>query len=323
MTRAVEYSIIVPVYNSQDSLTPLFERLIRIFDELGKQLEIIFVDDCSRDRSWEVLTDLAHGDRRVQAIQLMRNYGQSAATMCGLRYASGEYLITIDDDLQNPPEEIPKLIETLNSRPELDVVIGVPEKKRHSFLRRQGSKFVNWVSSRQIFRQNPELKLTSFRIIRRGVADYLLSMDIPRPAPGAILCTITSRIANVTVRHEPRPYGKGGYTVGKILGLTLDKTLNFSTFPLRLLALLGLIGILFSTGVGTVFFIRYLLGGIKVAGWITLVILLTTVAGFNFFAFGIIGEYLLRILHGVHRTPQFLVRQRVSESPGAAPGDET
>jgi polyisoprenyl-phosphate glycosyltransferase len=318
----ITFSIIVPVYNSEKSLKILYTRLCDVMEMQKSTFEIIFVDDCSRDNAWEVLSELAQKDERVIALQLMRNYGQSAATMCGLRHAKGRFMITIDDDLQNPPEEIPVLINALSSQPHFDVVIGVPQKKKHALWRRLGSNVLNKISSSLIFRQMPPLTLTSFRIMRRSVTDYLLSVDIPRPAPGAILCTITPRITNVQVRHEPRTLGKGGYRFTKILGLTLDKTLNFSTYPLRMLAILGIVGIVCSFSVGSFFFIRYLFGGIKVAGWMTLVILLAIISGFNFFAFGIIGEYLLRILHGVHKMPQYLIRETLNTRDQLPPDEQ-
>ena len=240
----------------------------------------------------------------------MRNYGQANATMCGLKYAKGEFIITIDDDLQNPPEEIPVLIESIENDPQLDVLYGTPTEKRHASMAQIGSNLLNWISSR-IFTRGKSIKLTSFRIMRRNVVDYLLTIDTPHPAPGALLFTITPRIKNVTVRHEPRTVGKSGYTLSKIYRLTLSKFLSFSTLPLRFLAISGVLGIFFSFILGLSYFIKYLFGGIKMPGFTTLVLLLIAISGFNFFAFGIVGEYLIRILQAVYGTPQYQVRHSI------------
>jgi dolichol-phosphate mannosyltransferase/undecaprenyl-phosphate 4-deoxy-4-formamido-L-arabinose transferase len=277
---------------------------------IEKPFEIVLVDDGSIDRSWLMIEELVKYDHRILGIQLMRNYGQANATMCGLRCAKGEFIITIDDDLQNPPEEIPLLIESIENDPQLDVLYGTPIEKRHALWRRLGSNLLNWISSR-IFTRGESIKLTSFRIMRRNVVDHLLTIETPHPAPGALLFTITPRIKNVTVRHEPRTVGKSGYTFSKIYRLTLSKFLSFSTLPLRFLAISGVFGIFISFILGVGYFIKYLLGGIKMPGFMTLVLLLIASSGFNFLAFGIVGEYLIRILQAVYGTPQYQIRHSI------------
>lgn len=277
---------------------------------IEKPFEILLVDDGSIDHSWLKIETLVKSDHRIRGVQLMRNYGQANATMCGLRYAKGEFVITIDDDLQNPPEEIPVLIEGIENDPQLDVLYGAPAEKQHVVWRRVGSDFLNWISSR-IFTRGKSIKLTSFRIMRRNVIDHLLTIDTPHPAPGALLLTITPRVKNVTVRHEPRTIGRSGYTLSKIYRLTLSKFLSFSTLPLRFLAISGLLGIFLSFILGLGYFIKYLFGGIKIPGFTTLVLLLIAISGFNFFAFGIVGEYLIRILQAVYGTPQYQVRHSI------------
>ncbi len=303
---SVEFSIVVPVYSSEKTLPILYERIVRVME--GKRFELILVDDCGKDNAWGVAQDLASRDKRVVAIRLMRNYGQANATMCGLRQARGEAIITIDDDLQNPPEEIPALIDALRRNPDIDVVMGAPKSKKHSLWRNFGSNVLNRLSSRLFFGRKKSLQLTSFRIMRHKVVQHLLAWNTPNPSPGSILCSITPNIINIPVNHDTREHGKGGYTFTKLLGLTIDKTLSFSAFPLRFLAGFGLIGIAFSVSVGAFFLVRYLTGGITVQGWITQVLLLVGLSSFNFFAFGIVGEYLLRILQSVHQKPQYLVR---------------
>ena len=304
------YSIVVPVYNSEHSLLQLYERIVRVMEAMGETFEMVLVEDCSKDRSWQVLQAIAQKDERIRAIQLLRNYGQASATMCGLRHSVGQIVITLDDDLQNPPEEITVLAGALESDPELDVVIGIPREKQHAFWRRLGSEIVNSMNSFAV-KKDRSLKFSGFRAMRRIVVDRLVELNVPQPAIGVLLCSITPRITNITVRHEPRSTGQSGYTIAKILGLTLSNFLTFSDFPLRFLAMVGVFGILASTAYGIALVVRFVMGGIGVPGWMTLALLLIAMSGFSFFAFGLIGEYLLRILQAAQNTPQYVVRQQI------------
>lgn len=308
---SITYSIVVPVYNSEQTLPVLYTRLVKVMESLDKPFEIVCVEDCGRDNSWQVLQNLAEKDTRVCAVQLMYNSGQASATMCGLRHAKGRFVITIDDDLQNPPEEIPVLIEALEKDTNCDVVIGIPQQKKHAWWRNLGSQLVNTINS-YVFKKDHSIKFAGFRVIRRLVVNALIEKTVPHPAIGALLYSITPRIKNVYVRHDPRTTGRSGYTLSKIFALTLSNFLAFSDFPLRFLAGIGLMGIAFSLLFGLMIFIRYLMGGIGVPGWVTQVLLLVGLSGFNFFAFGVVGEYLLRILQSVYRTPQYIIRQRVA-----------
>ncbi len=309
----IKFSIVVPVYNSEDTLRDLYERISATMEKHNGKFELIFVEDGSVDSSWKIISEIAQKDEKVISIKLMRNYGQAGATMCGLKAAKGQFVITVDDDLQTPPEEITKLINFIEEHTEIDVLLGDPIKKGHSLWRRLGSNFLNWVN-RRMFDMNKRLNLTSFRIIRRAIVDELLRIRTPHPAIGPMLCKTTPFIENIPVEHNVRVAGKGHYTPGKILTLTLDKILSFSIFPLRFIAVIGLIGISFCITLGLFYFIRYLRGGVRISGWITLVLLLIGLSGFNFFAFGIFGEYLLRILQTSNHIPQYLIRKIISKS---------
>ena len=306
----VRYSVVVPVYNSQETLNILYGRIVNTLEVYKKHFEIIFVDDGSIDSSWEKIRMISMGDNRVSGIQLMRNFGQANATICSLRHSEGKWVITIDDDLQNPPEEMSKLIDTMENNPDLDVVIGKPIDKKHNLLRTLGSDLLNYISS-YIFTKGKVINLTSFRIITRSVVEQLLHIQAPHLATGALLCSITPRIKNIPVKHKPRISGKSGYSLSKLYRLSLSKFLSYSTFPLRFLAIAGIFGIFFSVFLAMFYFFRYLSGGVGVAGWTTLVLLIVGLAGFNFFAFGIIGEYLLRIMQSVYGMPQYQIRQYI------------
>ena len=307
----VRYSIVVPVYRSAAMLKELCSRIIAVMEKHGGIFEIILVDDCSPDRSWQTISEITSEDGRISGIQLMRNCGQGGATLCGLSAARGDFLITMDDDLQHPPEELPKMIAALEDNPERDVVMGVPlDAYRQPRWRQLGSYVLSRVNT-VIFAKDHKLRLSSFRIMRRNVVEQLLASRTPFPAPGPMLCAITPRISNIEVAHHQRAAGRSGYTMLKIFTLTLSRILSFSSLPLRLLATIGGVGIVLSVILTAFYLLRYLLMGSAVAGFTTLALMLTAVSGFIFFAFGIVGEYLLRILQSVEGTPSFIVRQRV------------
>jgi polyisoprenyl-phosphate glycosyltransferase len=195
-------SIVIPVYNSAATLRELLERLTKVIDTLTRDYEIVLVDDGSRDESWVVLQSLRehYGDHMV-AIQLMRNYGQHNALMCGLGVARGEYVVTMDDDLQNPPEEIPKLLAHIKEQG-LDLVYGCPTDRSHAAWRNLGSRIV-WHFYRTVFR-NP-ITPTPFRIMRLQLARSVMFYDLNFTYLDGLLAWCTSRIGGVEVEHHSRP----------------------------------------------------------------------------------------------------------------------
>ncbi|WPL17714.1 Undecaprenyl-phosphate 4-deoxy-4-formamido-L-arabinose transferase [Thiorhodovibrio winogradskyi] len=307
----LDYSVVVPVYRSEKILPELHRRLTEVMRQLDSTYEIIFVDDCGPDRAWSVLEQLARDDVRVVAIQLMRNSGQSNATLCGLAHTRGERVLTLDDDLQHPPEEIPRLIEAL--LPNVDVVMGVPKEKRHHWFRRLGSSLMHEVNC-YLLGKDPHLRFTSLRLMRRAVVDGLLKLRTLSPALGPMINSVTHRIVNTTVEHASRLEGRSGYTFRRLLSQTMSNLIGYSMLPLRLLALMGALGIVLSAIFAAILIVRYLTGGINVPGWTTIALLLVLISGFNFFAFAIIGEYVLRILQRVNATPQYFVRSRITQA---------
>ncbi len=304
------YSVVIPVYSSERILPELHRRLTAVMQDLGKPYEIIFVDDCGRDNSWHVLQKLAAGDHAITAIQLMRNSGQSNATLCGLAHARGGAIITMDDDLQHPPEEIPALIEALGT--DVDVVMGVPKEKKHNWFRRLGSSVMHDINC-YLLGKDRNLRFTSFRLMRRAVVDGLLTLRTLSPALGPMINSVTHRIVNATVKHAPRKEGRSGYTVRRLFSQTMSNLIGYSMLPLRLLAVMGGVGIILSAVFAIVLVIHYLQGGV-VPGWTSIALLLVMLSGFNFFAFAILGEYVLRILQRVNATPQYFVRSRITST---------
>lgn len=311
LKEPVEYSVVIPVYGSARILPELHNRLSVAMQGLGKTYEIIFVDDCGLDNSWQVLQDLVVSDKAVTAIQLMRNSGQSNATLCGLAHTSGELVFTMDDDLQHPPEEIPRLLEAMNE--DVDVVMGVPMEKKHHWFRRLGSRLVHNLNCYFLGKER-HLRFSSFRLMRKTVVNALLELRTLSPALGPMINTVTHRIINTVVLHAPRKEGRSSYTLRSLLSLSMNNLIGYSMLPLRILAVIGIIGIMLSLVFAVALLVRYFTGGILVPGWTTIALLLLLVSGFNFFAFAILGEYVLRILQQANAMPQYTIRSLLNSA---------
>jgi len=209
---------------------------------------------------------------------------------------------------KTPPEEIPKLIEEIQ-RTGLDMVGGTPEARKQSWTRNAGSLTYRWLVS-LVFKRDPVLQMSNFRIIRRGVIDNILHMHTPNPAVGLLILNITDRIGNVTVKHLPRPHGSTTYTAGKLVGHFFHGILYHSTLPLKGVFCMGLLSMLVAFALGGYYLTLFFIGRILVPGWITLVLLVLFSSGAIMFSLGIIGEYLLRITQEVYHAPQYLIRDK-------------
>jgi polyisoprenyl-phosphate glycosyltransferase len=308
--KGLVFSVVVPVYNSERTLMELYKRLMNVMEALDEPFEFIFVEDCGIDCSWQLLQEIAAEDPRVTALQLMHNSGQGNATLAGIGISKGEYIITLDDDLQHPPEELPEMIQALRENDGVDVVIGAPRQKHHGLVRHLGSTFINRMNS-WFLHKDPSLRFTSFRVMRRQIANFIIGLRTPYPALGPMLISITHRIINITVRHEPRREGKSAYQFRQIVKQTLSNFIGYSILPLHLLASIGLLGILVTFLLGSYFIIRYFTVGISVSGWTSLLLVLLALSGFNFFAFAVLGEYILRINQISSNISKCLVRNCV------------
>lgn len=302
------YSIVVPVYNSEKTLHKFYERVTAALSPLTDSYEIIMVNDGSRDKSWQTLESLSKKDPHLMAIELTRNFGQHNALMCGFNHASGEFIITLDDDLQNPPEEIPTLIDAIK-KSDADVVIGKYPSKKHNFIRNFGSNAVKHISAYTLGIPTT-LDMTSFRIIKRVIVDEIINFHNPSPRIGLIIYSVTHNIINVATKHAPRKAGKSGYSLHKLVGNFLDNILNYSSLPLRLVSYIGFFFSFLSFALALFYLIMYLSGTITVSGFTTLVLLTTFFSGLILMTLGIVGEYLIRIIKASEHNPQFIVRKR-------------
>ncbi len=303
---AVDVSVVIPVYHSAAMLPALHARLVKVLAALGRSFEIVLVDDGSLDDSWRVLGQLQRQDpEHVVAIQLMRNFGQHNALMCGFRQARGRYIVTMDDDLQHPPEELPKLLEAIEAS-DLDLVYGAYDRKQHAAARNIPSRIVNWFY-RQVFQAT--VSVTAFRILRRELLETILPYSLNFTFIDGLLAWNTRRAGEVTVAHHPRAQGRSGYRLGKLLTLALNLFTNFSLVPLQFVSFCGVGAAIGGMVLGCYFLCQYLLGGITVPGYASTIVSILVLGGLQLLGLGIMGEYVGRLHLNVNRKPQYSVRQ--------------
>jgi undecaprenyl-phosphate 4-deoxy-4-formamido-L-arabinose transferase len=306
-------SVIIPVYNEEESLRELGERLLSTLTAMGRPFEIIFVDDGSTDRSWEILTELCHpsGQRypdhvQIRALQFHRNFGQHQAVFAGLQAARGKIMVTLDADLQNPPEEIPRLVAKIEEG--FDTVGGWRENRRDSIFRRVPSQLVNYVMSRVT-----GVRLRDYgcmlRAYRREVVDSINRCQESSSFIPALANLYSHRVAEIPVGHAERQRGQSKYSLIKLIRLNFDLMTGFSNLPIHLVGLMGvaiaLLGLLF----GLFLFLRRLFVGPEVGGLFTLFAILFVFVGLNTLGLALIGEYVGRIYREVRQRPRYVIRQ--------------
>jgi undecaprenyl-phosphate 4-deoxy-4-formamido-L-arabinose transferase len=305
----MKLSVVIPVFNGAATIGRLVDDVRR---ELAAryELEIVLVNDGSPgDRSADVCRQIAESDPRVKFLDLSRNFGEHNAVMAGLNYCTGAAAVIIDDDFQNPPAEIVKLVEAL--REGYDVVFSSYDTKEHPFLRNLGSRFTNLVAS-FLIRKPMQLYLSSFKAINRFIIDELVKYRGPYPYIDGLILRISRNYATVRVEHRARAQGRSGYTVRKLVSLWLNMFTSFSVLPLRVATLLGLL-IAFAglcAAVGAI--IEKLRHPWIQAGWASLMTALLIVSGVQLFAIGMVGEYLGRLFLKDEGNPQFVVRRTIN-----------
>jgi glycosyltransferase involved in cell wall biosynthesis len=308
----VELSVVIPCYRTSSALEELLARLTTSLQGVGKPYEIILVDDCSPDDLSEKVRDAQARYPHVRYVELMFNVGQFRALICGLAHARGRFVVTMDDDLQHPPEEIQKLYAHLSAHPELDAVFGAYVTKQHTSGRNLGSLFIRTVNT-YVFGKPRDLVMSSFRCLRRELVDTLLAHRTRYPVIGPLILSSTRRIANVAVQHDPRKHGVSNYRLGRLIRTTLDNVLNFSALPLQVISLVGVGVAAVSFITGAAFFIIRVVRGTGATGWTSLFLAINFYGGLSLLAVGIIGEYLIRILGESKGQPLYIVRRRLGE----------
>lgn len=302
------YSVVIPVYNSENTVQPTVDSIREFFLHRELRFEIVMVNDGSSDSSWAVTSELAQRHREVVAIDLLKNYGQHHANLCGFRESKGDFVITMDDDLQNPSSEIDSLIS--KAKEGYDLVLGRFETKQHSRIRRLGSRAVGWLN-RKVFEVKGDLVLSNFRIIRRDVIDRICQDRSFAPYIPGLVLKYSARPCNALVKHLPRAEGKSSYNWRKILRLVATILFNHSSIPLRYGAAFGFMVAGASFLLSSYFLLAAMIKGTHAPGWASLVVLLSFFNGVLILLMSVIGEYVIRILREIGTQRSYEVREIV------------
>jgi undecaprenyl-phosphate 4-deoxy-4-formamido-L-arabinose transferase len=311
-------SVVIPAYRSAATLPAVVEELFGVLPELTPEFEIILVDDGSQDGTWSAIQDLAARYPQVRGIELMRNYGQHNAILCGIQTCSYPVTVTMDDDLQHPAAEIPRLLEVLVG--EYDVVYGTPVAEQHELWRAMASRFTK-LALRSSMGVETAQKVSAFRAFRTQVRDAFPQRPHAFVSIDVLLTWASSRFAAVRVDHRPRPSGDSNYTVLKLIRHALDMLTGFSTLPLQFASGLGFA----LTGFGVLILlfvvVRYLLSGTSLPGFPFLASIIAIFSGAQLFAIGIVGEYLARMHFRLMERPSFVVRSTSEAALGDKAGN--
>lgn len=303
----MKYSFVIPCYNSSLSISHVVKEIQdKMLEMQETEYEIILVNDHSKDNTKEVIFGLAD-QPNIRAISLAKNSGQDAACLCGYKASTGDYVISLDDDGQNPANEVDKLIDKLNEG--YDVVIAHYPNKQHESWRNIGSK-VNDIMEIEMLGKPKELYVGSYFIAKRFIIDQITQYTNPYPYIRGLLLSATDNIANVDVHHRSREFGTSQYTLKKLLGLWVNGFTSFSVKPLRfstligaMIALLGFIMTLYAV-------IHKLLHPEISAGWASLMSVITLIGGMILLMLGMIGEYVGRIYISINHTPQYVIQEK-------------
>ena len=303
-------SIVIPVYNSEPTIKKVAEDIKKI---LSKKLnfELVLINDGSKDNSYKKCRELSREYSFVKFINLSKNFGQHNAIFAGLHFVRGDYIIFMDDDLQTPPEAIPKLINKIEEG--YDVVYANYYYKYHSKLRNIGS-WVNNIMSNILLKKPKKLKITSYFIIKKYLIDEILNYTGPYPYLGGLILRLTDNIGMIDITHEKREYGKSNYSFMSLLRLWINGFTNFSVKPLRVSFFLGIIfssiGFLFSFFI----FIRKLIDPQIALGWTSIIIAILLFSGVQLISIGLIGEYVGRIFLTQNKQPQYVIKEKYNIS---------
>ena len=302
-------SVVTPVYNGEASIGELCRRLAEVLPRISAQHEVILVNDGSRDRSWETISELCSRSPVVRGLNLMRNYGQHNALLCGIRAAKYDLVVTIDDDLQHPPEEIPRLLARLEEG--FDVVYGAPEVERNGLMRALAS-CITRLALRAAVGSDVAKNVSALRIFRTQLREAFADYQSPFVSVDVLLTWATTRFGAIRVPFQPRHSGSSNYTFTKLVRHALDMMTGFSTAPLQLASLIGFACTLFGIGVFTYVLVRYCLEG-SIPGFPFLASIIAIFSGAQLFAIGVIGEYLARMHFRTMNRPAYAVRD-ISEA---------
>ena len=305
-------SVIIPVYNSAEMIHLVIENLAQILPTLTSTYEAILVEDGSPDDSWEAIARLAQKYSWVRGIRMMRNYGQHNALLCGIREAQYDLIVTMDDDMQHPAEELPRMIAALT--PDVDVVYGSPQEERHGLLRDLASQVTKLVLQSAMGAETAR-NISAYRVFRTVLRQAFINFHGPYVNLDVLLTWATKRFKRLLVPHNKRAMGKSNYTLRKLITHTFNMVTGFSTLPLQIASLLGFLLTVF--GFVLLFYIlviRVLIFQYDVPGFTFLASMISLFAGTQLFILGIIGEYLARMHFRLMDKPPYVVRETAQQT---------
>ncbi|MBN1450120.1 MAG: glycosyltransferase family 2 protein [Anaerolineales bacterium] len=302
-------SVVVPVYNGSDTLPLLVDEVGQVLPGVADEYELVLVNDGSPDQSWEVISGLAQTHSWVRGIDLMRNYGQHNATLCGIREAHYEVIVIMDDDLQNPPREIPKLLEKLEEG--YDVVYGVARRRQQVWWKSLASIIVKRAIA-YVMGLRTVRDIGAFKAFRADLRKSFESFHSPDVLVDVLLSWGTTRFASVKVDEAPRTVGKSNYNLFKLIKVSLLVLTSYTTIPLRLASIVGFMFTLFGFGVLTYVLVTYFVAG-SIPGFSFLASSVTIFSGVQLFALGILGEYLARVFERTGGRPTYTIARTVEK----------
>jgi undecaprenyl-phosphate 4-deoxy-4-formamido-L-arabinose transferase len=310
-------SVVIPVYRAELTLRELYRQLMPVMESLTSAFEVIFVEDCGGDNSWEIIESLVAADPRVRGIRLNRNFGQHCALLCGIRAANYEIVLTIDDDLQHPVSEIESVLEAL--RGNVDVVYGAPHEQRHGLLRDLASKLTKLALSSSMGAETAR-HVSAFRAFRTNLREGFREYRSPSVSIDVLLTWATSRFTAVRVRHDPRKAGVSGYSLQKLIAHAVNLMTGFSTLPLQIASIIGFAFVLLGLLVMAYVLINLMIHGSAVPGFAFLASIITIFSGAQLFALGVFGEYLARMHFRSMDRPPYVVGEILgAETPTFKP----
>ncbi len=301
-------SVVIPVYNSEKIIGTLVEILIDVLTDLCNSFEIILVNDSSSDNSSKIISKLNQDYEQVNFLELAKNYGQHNALLCGIRHAKYEIIVTLDDDLQNPPEKIPDLLNQLNKG--YDVVYGAPIKLENGgILRNLTSIITKSLFLRYIMGVNEAKYVSPFRIFRTKIRESFKDYNLKFVTLDVLLTWGTNNFSHVYIEHEKRKIGKSNYNVRMLIQHALNMITGFTVLPLQLATILGLIFSIFGFSVLAFVVISYFYNDRNVEGFTFLASIISLFSGVQLLSMGIMGEYLARIYHAQIGKPQYIIKE--------------
>lgn len=300
-------SVVIPVYNSELYIKKTIETVFAELEAHPKKLEIILVDDASQDNVWNVLTDIAAKESRIKMIRLARNYGQHTAIFIGMMEAKGDCVVTIDDDLQNPPGEIPKLLSYIERGH--DLVVGYFPIKSHSLFRNIGSRFIHWVVS-WIFISKPGFRHTNFRVMSRDVVDRVLTYNGEFPYINGLCIQNAANPINVEVRHDQRVNGKSNYNLAKLAALAFKIIYAHSDIPIKAMIFLGFFTSFASLITGIYALITSISNHQTVPGWTSLIVVVSFSNALIFIILSLLASFIFKIKTIVTNKKTYLILEK-------------